>query len=116
MISSISAAASNEPFRRPDKWKIAARCNYSARFQLSPAISNKVSREFDEVLVFLERFQIAPATEQEPVIEPSLRVRLERFADGLCSDGERDQICEVLRADPNLVRWVAERVKQHRKS
>ena len=75
-----------------------------------------MSREFDEVLVFLERFQIGPTMEREPILQPDLRERLERFADGLCDEAERDELCEVLRADPSLVRWVAERVKERRSS
>lgn len=75
-----------------------------------------VSREFDDVLAFLERFQLGPAMEQQPVPGPDLRERLERFADGLCDDAERDEICELLRADPTLVRWVADRVKERRKA
>jgi len=74
-----------------------------------------VSREIDDVLAFLERFQSGSAMEKEPVLEPDLKVRLERFSDGQCPDGEREEICEMLRADPALVRWVAERVKQKRK-
>ncbi len=74
-----------------------------------------VSREFDDVLAFLERFQVGPAMENNPVPEPAVRQRLERFADGLCDEQEREQICEALRADPALVRWVAERVKERRK-
>ena len=53
--------------------------------------------------------------EKEPVPLPDLRERLERFADGLCDDAEREEICEILRNDPALVRWVAERVKQRRR-
>ncbi|MGA3169419.1 MAG: hypothetical protein ABSE62_00240 [Chthoniobacteraceae bacterium] len=67
------------------------------------------------MLVFLERFQIGPAMEKEPVLQPDLRERLERFADGLCDEAEREELCEILRADPSLVRWVAERVKERRK-
>lgn len=74
-----------------------------------------VSREIDDVLAFLERFQAGPAMEKEPILEPNLQERLERFADGYCDEVEREEICEILRADPNLVRWVAERVKQRRK-
>ena len=74
-----------------------------------------VSREIDDVLAFLERFQMGPAMEKEPVPLPDLRDRLERFADGLCDDAEREEICEILRNDPALVRWVAERVKRRRK-
>jgi anti-sigma factor RsiW len=75
-----------------------------------------VSREFDDVLAFLERFQLGPAMEKEPVLEPDLKDRLERFADGLCDAQERAEICEVLRAHPALVRWVAKRVKERRKT
>lgn len=75
-----------------------------------------VSQEFDDVLVFLERFQIGPQVDGDPVLQPDLRVRLERFADGLCGEAEREKLCEVLRADPALVRWVAERVKERRKA
>jgi hypothetical protein len=75
-----------------------------------------VSREIDDVLAFLERFQTGPAMDKEPILEPNLQERLERFADGHCDDAERDEICGILRADPSLVRWVAERVKQRRKS
>jgi len=67
------------------------------------------------VLAFLERFQMGPAMEKEPVPLPDLQDRLERFADGLCDDAEREEICEILRNDPALVRWVAERVKQRRR-
>lgn len=74
-----------------------------------------MSREIDDVLAFLERFQAAPADGETPVLQPDLEVRLERFADGLCDDGERDEVCELLRANPALVRWVADRVKQRRK-
>jgi hypothetical protein len=90
------------------------RGNYSARFR--PPHANKVvSREIDDVLAFLERFQMSPATEKEPTMEPSVRERLERFADGKSSDGEREEICEMLKAEPGLVRWVAEHVKNKRK-
>ena len=68
------------------------------------------------MLAFLERFQIGPAMEEEPVLPSHLRQRLERFADGLSGDREKEEICEVLRADPSLVRWVADRVKKQRKS
>lgn len=71
-----------------------------------------VSREIDDVLAFLERFQLGPAMDKEPVLESTLEERLERFSDGQCDDQERDEICELLRADPALVRWVAERVKR----
>jgi len=74
-----------------------------------------MSRDIDDVLAFLERFQLGPATEKQPVLEPELTARLERFADGLCDDAEREEICELLRADPALVRWVAERVKGRRR-
>jgi anti-sigma factor RsiW len=74
-----------------------------------------VSREFDDVLAFLERFQLGPAMDKEPVLQPDLKERLERFADGLCDEREREEICEMLRADPALVRWVANRVKERRK-
>ena len=74
-----------------------------------------VSRDIDDVLAFLERFRVGPAMESEPVPEPEVRERLERFADGLCDDQEREEICEMLRADPALVRWVADRIKQRRK-
>jgi hypothetical protein len=74
-----------------------------------------VSRDIDEVLAFLERFQLGPAMEKEPILESDLQERLERFADGLCDEQEREQICELLRADPGLVRWVADRVKERRK-
>jgi hypothetical protein len=74
-----------------------------------------VSREIDDVLAFLERFQTGPAMDKEPILEPNLQERLERFADGYCDEAEREEICEILRADPSLVRWVAERVKQRRK-
>ena len=74
-----------------------------------------MSPEFDDVLAFLERFQTGPAMEEEPVLPPHLRQRLERFADGLSAGREREEICELLRADPSLVRWVAERVKKQRK-
>ena len=74
-----------------------------------------MSREIDDVLAFLERFQTGPAMDKEPILEPNLKERLERFADGYCDDGEREEIVEILRADPSLVRWVAERVKQRRK-
>ncbi len=67
------------------------------------------------MLAFLERFQIGPAMEKDPVPLPELRDRLERFADELCDEPEREAICEILRNDPSLVRWVAERVKQRRK-
>jgi len=52
--------------------------------------------------------------EAEPVLQADLKVRLERFADGLCEAGEREEICQILRGDPGLVRWVAERVKKRR--
>jgi len=74
-----------------------------------------MSREIDDVLAFLERFQTGPAMDKEPVLAPEVKARLERFADGSCDDVEREEICEILRADPSLVRWVAERVKQRRK-
>jgi anti-sigma factor RsiW len=74
-----------------------------------------MSGEIDDVLAFLERFQVGPALEKEPILESDVRDRLERFADGVCDDQEREEICELLRADPALVRWVAERVKQRRK-
>jgi hypothetical protein len=73
-----------------------------------------VSREIDEVLAFLERFQPRPEMEAEAFLQADLRVRLERFADGLCEEGEREEICEILKGEPGLVRWVAERVKQRR--
>ena len=79
------------------------------------SLSRVVSREIDDVLAFLERFQMSPATEKRPNLEPSVQEKLERFADGKCSDTEREQICEMLKAEPTLVRWVAERVKQKRK-
>jgi anti-sigma factor RsiW len=75
-----------------------------------------VSRDIDDVLAFLERFQLGPAMEKEPILESDLQERLERFADGLCDEQEREEICEALRGDPALVRWVAERVKQRRKA
>jgi hypothetical protein len=74
-----------------------------------------VSREIDDVLAFLERFQAGPAMDKVPILEPLLQERLERFADGRCEEAERDEICGILRADPSLVRWVAERVKERRK-
>jgi hypothetical protein len=75
-----------------------------------------VSRDIDDVLAFLERFQLGPAMEKEPVLQPDLMERLERFSDGLCDDQEREEICELLRADPALLRWVADRIKQRRKA
>jgi hypothetical protein len=75
-----------------------------------------VSREFDDVLAFLERFQVGPAMEKEPIPPSDMRERLERFADGLCDEREREELCEALRADPALVRWVADRVKERRKA
>ena len=95
------------------------RKNGRAAFRLQDSDSRPllgvVSREIDEVLAFLERFQTGPAMDKEPILEPSLQERLERFADGHCDDAEREQIVEILRADPSLVWWVAERVKQRRK-
>lgn len=75
-----------------------------------------MSRDIDDVLAFLERFQLGPAMEKEPVLQPDLMERLERFSDGLCDDQEREEICELLRADPALLRWVADRIKQRRKA
>jgi len=74
-----------------------------------------VSREIDDVLAFLERFQAGPPMEKVPNLESALQARLERFADGHCDEKEREEICELLRADPALMHWVAERVKQRRK-
>ena len=93
-----------KPFRR----------KYSARFRVSPAI-RVVSRDFEDVLAFLERFQVGPKL-NEAALQPNLRERLERFADGLCTGEERDEIVEILKGDPSLVGWVADRVKERRRN
>jgi hypothetical protein len=74
-----------------------------------------MSREFDDVLAFLERFQGSEAEDREIVLGDDLKERLERFADGQCDEEERNQISEILRAEPGLVKWVADRVKAKRR-
>jgi hypothetical protein len=80
-------------------------------------VSPLVKHEFETLVAFLDRFEhevVGRTAEQEPAAE--MQERLERFAEGECSENEREELCATIRDNPELVRWLAERVKRKRES
>ncbi len=69
---------------------------------------------FSNLFSFLEQFGPEAAGRQRPDPTPELVPKLVRFADGGCGDAERAEVCELLRRDPSLMRWVADHVKRSR--
>ncbi len=63
------------------------------------------------LLEFLDLFgpDATGREKQEP--QPEVAVKLDRFAQGECSDVERAEVCELLKVHPAWLRWVADKVK-----
>ncbi len=72
--------------------------------------------EFKTLMDFLEQVEpevVGHAVQEPPPLE--LRERLERFVAGNCVKTEIDAICILLRAEPQWVDWVADRVREQRR-
>lgn len=70
-----------------------------------------MSTDIKTLLAFRERFgtEVGGRETSEPPEE--MLGRLVRFARGECDEVERTEMCELLRRDPSLLRWVASQVK-----
>jgi hypothetical protein len=66
------------------------------------------------LLNFLDLFGPEAAGRGTPKPQIEVATKLDRFAQGQCSDRERAEICEMLRLHPAWLRWLAERVKDAR--
>jgi hypothetical protein len=73
-----------------------------------------VNTEFQILHDFLSRFGPEVIGHADATPQSEVATKLERFARGECSEGERAEICEMLRMHPAWLRWLADRVKMAR--
>ena len=67
--------------------------------------------DFKILIDFLDRFGPEAAGRHLPEPSTDAAVKLERFARGDCTDGERAAVCNMLRIHPAWLRWLADRVR-----
>lgn len=60
---------------------------------------------------FLDSFGPEAAGREHPQPQTEVASKLDRFAQGKCSERERAEVCEMLRVHPAWLRWLADRVK-----
>lgn len=78
------------------------------------ARQSMVNDDLKTLIDFLGRLgpEVGGRDLRQPHDEAALK--LERFARGDCAEAERREVCELLRANPGWLRWVADRVKAER--
>ena len=70
--------------------------------------------EFATLMTFLERFQPEVVGHAEIAPADDVKAKLQRFASGACNEAERQELCDLLREKPDLIRWLAKEVKRQR--
>jgi hypothetical protein len=73
-----------------------------------------MNNDFQTLLEFLDRCgpEVTGKATSAPRTEEA--AMLQRFADGVCDERERAEICEMLHMHPAWLRWLADRVKAAR--
>ncbi len=74
-------------------------------------LNQRVNSEIKILLEFLERFGPEVTAHQLPEPRGDAAAKLDRFARGLSSEDEREEVCSMLRMHPAWLRWLADRVK-----
>lgn len=69
---------------------------------------------FKQIIQFLGHFEAEVQGRDATRPDPELRIRLDRFARGECSESERAELCQLAVRQPELVGYLAESVKQLR--
>lgn len=70
-----------------------------------------VNNDFKVLIDFLDGFGPEASGRHLPEPQTEAASKLERFARGECNEGERKEICEMLRMHPAWMRWIADRVR-----
>ena len=70
-----------------------------------------MENELTALFGFLGRFGVEVEGRQSSVPEDEVAEKLIRFAKGECAPEERGEVCEILRANPAWLRWLADKVK-----
>jgi hypothetical protein len=73
-----------------------------------------VNSDFNTLIEFLDR--LGPEVSGRILNEPHRKEadQLKRFARGKLADGQRTELCAILKLHPVWIRWLADRVKEAR--
>ena len=73
-----------------------------------------MNNDFQTLVEFLGRCGPEVTGHSASIPRTEEAAKLMRFASGQCDDGERAEICALLRLHPVWLRWLADRVKMAR--
>ncbi|MHA3773438.1 hypothetical protein ACXR0O_18035 [Verrucomicrobiota bacterium sgz303538] len=73
-----------------------------------------MDNEIAALFGFLDRFGVEASGRSISQPEGEVGEKLIRFAYGTCTEEERIEACDLLRAHPAWIRWLADKVKLRR--